>query len=98
MRLKDHECRSLNVQGVAPLPAPLNIFKPKMRFSTLIAKSSRLLDADDAAHYVGGKTLLNLFESAGWVKPACRRHKLIRYDCKILDAACDRLQAGEWPE
>lgn len=69
-----------------------------MRFSKLIAKSVRLMDQEDAADYVGGKMLLDLFESAGWVKPACRRHRLVRFDVVVLDAACDRLQAGEWPE
>lgn len=68
------------------------------RFSKLIAKSVRLMDQDDAADYVGGKVILDLFEAAKWVKPACRKHRLVRYDCNVLDTACDRLQAGEWPE
>lgn len=69
-----------------------------MRLSKLIAKSVRLCSAEDAADYVGGQQMLDLFEGAGWVKPACRRHRLTRYDVKQLDAACDRLAAGEWPE
>jgi hypothetical protein len=68
------------------------------RFSKLIAKSVRLMDQEDAADYVGGKLLLDLFERAGWVKAACRRHRLVRYDVKALDEACDRLSSGEWPE
>jgi hypothetical protein len=68
------------------------------RFSKLIAKSVRLMDQEDAADYVGGKLMLDLFEAAGWVRPSVRRHRLVRYDANLLDAACDRLGAGEWPE
>lgn len=56
------------------------------------------MDQEDAADYVGGSVMLSLFERAGWVKPVCRRHKMVRYDAKNLDAACDRLGNGEWPE
>lgn len=69
-----------------------------MRFSQFIAKSARLVDAEDAAHYVGGQQILTLFEGAGWVGPTVRRHRLTRYDVKQLDEACDRLRNGEWPE
>lgn len=68
------------------------------RFSKLMAKSVRLMDQEDAADYVGGKLILDLFESAGWVKPVVRRHRLVRYDCNALDSACDRLARDEWPE
>jgi hypothetical protein len=68
-----------------------------MRFSKLIAKSVRMMDLEDAKAYVGGPTLLELMEEHGWIKAAIRRHRMVRFDCKVLDAACDRLSAGEFP-
>lgn len=68
-----------------------------MRFSKLIAQSVRLLSVEEAQAYVGGPQLLSLMEENGWVKPSCREHRLTRYDCKVLDAACDRLLAGDFP-
>lgn len=68
-----------------------------MRFSKLIAKTVRMMDFEDAVEYVGGRQLLELMEQAGWIKPAVRRHRMVRYDCKALDQACDRLSLGEFP-
>ena len=69
-----------------------------MRFSLLQAQTVRLLDQEQAEAYVGGPQLLALMEAAKWIKPAVRRHRLTRWDVKILDQGCDRLQNGEWPE
>jgi len=68
-----------------------------MRFSKLIAKSVRMVDAEDAEQYVGGPQILQLMVEHQWVKPAVQRHRLTRYDVKSLDQACDRLSAGEFP-
>lgn len=69
-----------------------------MRFSKLIAKTVRLMDKEDAQEYCGGAQLFEMMERAGWIKAACRRHRLTRYDVKVLDEACDRLSRGEFPE
>lgn len=69
-----------------------------MRFSKLIARTVRMMDLEDAQAYVGGPHMLDLMEQADWLKAAVRRHRIVRYDCKALDQACDRLSAGEFPE
>lgn len=69
-----------------------------MRFSLLMAQTVRMLDHEQAEAYVGGPHILDLMQQAKWIKPAVRRHRMTRWDVKVLDDACDRLQAGEWPE
>lgn len=51
----------------------------------------------EAKMYVGAAELLDLLESAGWVKPSIRRHKLKLYDRNLIDAALDRLALEELP-
>ncbi len=58
-----------------------------MRFSKLIAKSVRMMDAEDAEQYVGGPQILKLMLENHWVRPAVQRHRLTRYDVKALDQA-----------
>lgn len=68
-----------------------------MTYSQLIAKTVRMIDKADAEAYVGGPMILHLMEEHGWIKAAVRRHRLTRYDVKVLDIACDRLSRGEFP-
>lgn len=65
-----------------------------MKFSAIMTPA-RLLRKPDAAAYVGGEHVLDLFESAGWVTPAKQGHRCTVYDRLKLDTACDRLSSGE---
>lgn len=65
-----------------------------MKFSAIMTPA-RLLRKDDAATYVGGEHLLDLFVKAGWVKPAKQGPRCTVYDRLKLDTACDRLSNGE---
>ncbi len=66
------------------------------KFSALI--EPRLLRRDDAARYVGGDVMLNLFVRAGCLKPIVQRKRLTLYQRSDLDGCCGRLGAGEFPE
>lgn len=62
-----------------------------------MAQTVRLLDSDEAKAYVGGPTILALMEEHQWIKPSVKQGRLLRYDCKDLDQACDRLASGDFP-
>ena len=51
----------------------------------------------DAGAYVGYAILLERMVKAGWLKPVVHRRKMILYDIRDLDRACDRIASGEFP-
>jgi hypothetical protein len=71
-----------------------------MRFSRIIGHTVRMLSREEAAAYVGGRQILEFMARADppWVKVAVHRQRTTLFDAKALDAACDRLAAGEFPE
>lgn len=56
-----------------------------------------LVRPEVARQMVGGRTVLEAMEAAGWVAPSHRRHKLTLYAVSALRAAAARLQAEELP-
>jgi hypothetical protein len=68
-----------------------------MKYSQLIA-TPRMLRKEDAGKYVGGPKMLEWMERANWIKPAVAQHKMTIYDIRQLDACCDRLGRGEFPQ
>ena len=70
-----------------------------MKYSA-IKSAPRMLRKDDAGQYVGSPKLLEQMEKAAppWIEPAVARHKMTLYDVRHLDACCDRLSRGEFPQ
>jgi hypothetical protein len=69
-----------------------------MRYSVIRAATQRMLTRDDAGRYLGVPVLLAKMEAVGRIKPAVRRGRIVLYDVKALDACCDRLSVGDFPE
>lgn len=63
----------------------------KQTSKTTPAITPRMLRPDQAAAYVGGETMLELFRKATWAKPAVEEHRLTVWDRDALDKACDTL-------
>lgn len=53
----------------------------------------RLMRTEQASTYVGGSRILDLFHTAGWVRPAIQEHRSQVWDRYDLDEACDLLQS-----
>jgi hypothetical protein len=70
---------------------------PAVKYSKIVVAEIRMLSKEQAEEYVGGAQVLADMEEGAWIKPAIQRHRLTRYDSKALDAACDRLSAGNYP-
>lgn len=56
------------------------------------------LRPDEAAEVIGSEQLFREMVSAGWLKPAVRRHKITLYDRGHVSAAWARILSGEVPQ
>jgi hypothetical protein len=58
----------------------------------------RLMRTDAAAKYLASGHLLRLMVQHGWIAPSVWKNRMKLYDRHLLDACCDRLAAGEFPD
>ena len=79
--------------GIPARPPRKKVQEPRMSIS-----SKRMMTEKEAGDYVGLPALFSKMQQAGWIKSAVQRPKMKLYDLKHLDACCDRLSIGEFPD
>jgi hypothetical protein len=58
----------------------------------------RGFSADEAADYIGNKSIFERMLRHGWLAPSHQGHKQTLFDLRDLDAVFDRLKKEELPE
>lgn len=58
----------------------------------------RFLRATETHAVLGSKQVTVDCETAGWLTPVHRRHRLTLYKFADVHACADRIEAGEYPE
>jgi hypothetical protein len=68
-----------------------------MKFTATIQAPSLGLHREEAMEYIGPHKLFLDMEKHGWIKPVINRSRFVIFDRASLDAAWERVVAGEYP-